>query len=128
MGDGFTVSFEGDHIRVNSVAERNIEYATALWTEVANTCQQNNCYFVLVVSRAPAPMPVVDGYDHAELFRELGIGPRFRIAFAELNDEARVVTKFIETVLMNRGLPGRVFATEAEARQWLFAETEERNA
>ena len=112
MGDGFTVSFKGDHVRIDSNAERSFDYATALWTEVAKTCQENNCFAVLAVSNAPGPMPVVDGYDHAELFRGLGIGHNYRIAFAELNDEARPATEFVETVLKNRGLPGNVFANE----------------
>jgi len=126
--DGITVSFKGDHVRADSTAERSLAYGTALWSEVAKICQENDCYSVLAISKAPAPMPILDGYDHAELFRELDIGPRYRIAFAELNDEARVVTKFVETVLMNRGLPGRVFATEKDAREWLFAETEDQSS
>lgn len=43
-----------------------------------------------------------------------------RIAIAELNDDARDATLFVETVLFNRGLPGKVFCTEEEARRWLF--------
>ena len=69
----------------------------------------------------------MDGYDHADLVLELGIGSRYKIAFAELNDEARPATEFVETVLMNRGLPGKLFATEKEAREWLFAEAEDQS-
>ena len=124
MGDGFTVSFPEDHVRVDSYGERNLKYATALWTEVAKVCKEHDCYYVLGVSNAPGPMPITDGYDHADLFRGLGIVQKYRIAWAELNDEARVATEFVETVLNNRGLPGKVFANEEDARQWLFSKNE----
>lgn len=124
MDKGFTVTFQGDHIRIDSVAERSIDYARALWTEVAEMCKKHDCYFVLGVSNAPGPMPTIDGFEHAELFRELEIHGKYRIAFAELNDDARDATLFVETVLFNRGLPGRAFGTEEEARQWLFSESD----
>ena len=44
-----------------------------------------------------------------------------RIAFAKPNDDARDATLFVETVLFNRGLPGKVFCAEEEARRWLFS-------
>jgi hypothetical protein len=124
MTKGFTVTFQGDHIRIDSVAERSFDYARALWTEVVEMCKKHDCYFVLGVSNAPGPMPTTDGYDHAELFQKLEIDEKYRIAFAELNDDARDATRFVETVMINRGLPGRAFCTEEEARQWLFSESE----
>ena len=124
MDKGFTVSFQGDHIRVDSVAERSIDYARSLWTEVVEICKKHDCYFVLGVSNAPGPMPTMDGYEHAELFRELEMFGKYRIAFAELSDDAREATLFVETVLRNRGLSGKVFCTEEEARRWLFSESD----
>lgn len=117
---GFTVSFEGDHVRVGSYGDRSIGYARAMWTEVVRACREHDCYVVLGVSRAPQPMPILDGYEHPEIFNELGIDSRYRIAYAELNDEARSAARFVDDVLFNRGLPGRVFASEEEAREWLF--------
>lgn len=123
MGNQFKVNFQGDHIRVDTDDERSLENSTALWTEVANSCTQHDCYRVLAVSNAPGPMPIMDGFAHADLFRELKIDGKFRIAWAELNDDARDATLFVETVLFNRGLPGKVFAREEEARNWLFADS-----
>jgi len=127
MDKGFTVTFQGDHIRLDSVAERSIAYARALWTEVAEMCKKHDCYFVLGVSNAPGPMPTMDGYEHAELFLELEIDGKYRIAFAELNEDAIGATRFVETVMANRGLPGRAFSTEEEARQWLFSDSDPAN-
>ena len=66
-------------------------------------------------------MEAIEGYDHARLFEELGIDDRYRIAWVEFNDEARDMTLFVETVLINRGLPGRLFSSEADARAWLLS-------
>ena len=57
------------------------------------------------------------------MFRDLGIYGQFRIAWVERNPEAKDAVKFAETVLYNRGLPGKVFDDEDEARQWLLAES-----
>ncbi len=70
-------------------------------------------------------MPTIDGYDHAEMFRELGITGEFRIAWAELSDDAREATRFVETVLSNRGMPGKLFSSEEDARRWLFSKTDD---
>ncbi len=66
-------------------------------------------------------MPVLDGYRHADLFRKLGIGRKYKIAWVELNEDAKDATYFIDTVLFNRGLPGRLFDTVLEATEWLLA-------
>jgi len=54
------------------------------------------------------------------IFRELGIGQHYRIAWVETVEESRDLVEFVSTVLANRGLPGRLFETETEARQWLL--------
>ena len=127
MENRFTVTFQGDHVRIDTDAEKNLEYATSLWTVVTRVCGEHDCYNVLAVSNAPGPMPVFDGLSHADLFRELRIDHRFRIAWAELNDDARDATRFTETVLFNRGLSAgniEVFACEQDAREWLLSNAE----
>lgn len=120
MSNQYAVTFEGDHVKIIAGGKKNLSYATALWPEIAETCRKHDCYQVLGISDAESPMPTIDGYDHAELFQQSGIDGRFRIAWAKLNDSARDATHFVETVLANRGFPGKVFSTEEEARQWLF--------
>jgi len=127
MDSRFTVTFQGDHVRIDTDAEKNLEYATALWTEVLKVCEKYDCYDVLAVSNAPGPMPVLDGFEHARLFRDLHIDERYRIAWAELNDDARDATRFTETVLFNRGLSVgniEVFALEQDAIVWLLSNSE----
>lgn len=117
----FTVAYEGDHVLVASNDQHSIEYARALWAGIVEACIAHDCYRVLAISTTPQPLPILEGYEHAELFRELGIDSRYRIAWAELGYDARKALGFVEDVLINRGLPGRLFASEEEARAWLFS-------
>ena len=63
----------------------------------------------------------MEGYEHANLFEQLGIDTRYRIAWVEKNPEAYHAAYFIETVLFNRGFPGRIFLDVAEAKEWLLS-------
>lgn len=120
MTDTMTITFEGDHIRAESRAEKSIEWARKLWTAIVEACEANDCYKILGISESLTVMPILDGFDHVELFRELGINTKYRIAWVELNPEAVKTVKFVDAALFNRMLPGRSFKTEDEARKWLF--------
>jgi len=115
-----TITFEGDHIRAESRAEKSIEWAREFWPDVIETCRANDCYNILGISESISVMPVLDGYEHVNLFRDLGIDSKYRIAWVELNAAAHDTVSFVDTALFNRGLPGRLFSSEAEAREWLF--------
>lgn len=122
MDANFTISFEGDHIKVLSDGDKNLEFATGLWSAVADACKEHDCFKVLGIADSTSPMPVVEGYQHAELFRKLGITRNYRVAWVELNQDAKDATYFIETVLFNRGLPGRLFDSVAAAIDWLLSD------
>lgn len=120
-----TITFEGDHVKAVTQGRKNIDIARLLWTGIATACQEHNCFKVLVLSHAGNPMPLLDGYAHAELFRELGLTAKYRIALVEFDDDIREsATHFAETVLFNRGLPGRLFAHEEDARKYLFEDSD----
>lgn len=115
-----TISFEGDHIRAESHAEKSIEWSRKFWGAVVKECVANDCYKVLGISESITVMPIMDGFDHVALFRELGINTKYRIAWVELNPAAVKTVKFVDAALFNRLLPGRLFETEGAARNWLF--------
>ena len=120
MKNSLTVTFEGDHILVLSDGDKDMDYAENLWSQVVSVCEENNCFNVLGIARTTTPQEALDGYDHARLFRRLGIDNRYRIAWVELEPDAIDMASFIETVLVSRGLCGRVFSNEAKAREWLL--------
>jgi hypothetical protein len=122
MTDAMTITFEGDHVRAESCAEKSIAWARTLWTAIAEVCVENDCYKVLGISESLTVMPIQDGFDHVALFRELGINTKYRIAWIELNPAAIKTVRFVDAALFNRMLPGRLFNTEAEARKWLLSD------
>ncbi|MGI9204442.1 MAG: hypothetical protein ACR2Q3_10555 [Woeseiaceae bacterium] len=119
MLNDFEVTFEGDYVRVVSNGEKDLEFATKVWTEAVRVCEANQCYRVFGLASTTTPMEALDAYDHGRLFRDLGLDSRFRVAWVETNPEAVDITSFIETVLFNRGLPGKLFDNESEALDWL---------
>lgn len=83
-------------------------------------CQKHSCFNVLGIANTITPLDVFEGFDHAGLFRALDIGHHYRIAWVELNLDAVDIASFIETVLINRGLPGQLFSSVSEAKKWLL--------
>ncbi len=114
------VTFEGDHVRVISDGEKDRYFQERLWDEVAAVCEQHDCYRVLGIAHTTVPPEVVDGYDTARMMRERNITQKYRIAWVEYDEDALEVIEFVETVLINRGLPGRLFPDETAAKAWLF--------
>ena len=114
------ITFEGDHIRAESRSEKSIEWSRTFWSAVLEACLENDCYKVLGISESLTIMPIMDGFDHVELFRELGINTKYRIAWVELNPDALKTVRFVDAALFNRLLPGRLLKTEEEAKKWLF--------
>lgn len=122
MQNSIEVTFEGDHVKVLADGDKDHSYIDTLWRAAIAACEENNCFRVLGIANTTTPVEIVDGYDLPTLFRELGVDSRYRIAWVEKNEDARDVIDFIATVLANRGLPGRVFDTEAEASSWLLSD------
>ncbi len=120
MENTLEISFEGDHVLVIAEGDKDYRYMDRLWREVVLVCEQHECYNVLGLANTSTPVEAVDGYDLPGIFRELGIGQHYRIAWVEKDEDARGTIEFVATVLSNRGLPGRSFDTEAEAREWLL--------
>lgn len=118
----FIVTFKDDHVEALCDSEFNIEYARRLWPAITDACNKHNCYFVLGVSGQTAPLRAIDGYEHADLFDQLGIRGAYRIAWVEPNPDNFDALKFVETVLFNRSLaPAKVFRDVDDAKTWLFS-------
>ena len=121
MDNEFIITFEGDYIKVHSNGDKDLEFSTRQWTAVVEACRAHDCFRVLGIGNTTKPQETMDGFEHARLWRELGIDSKYRIAWVELNPEAVDAVYFIETVLYNRGLRVRLFPTEDEAKDWLLS-------
>jgi len=114
------VTFEGDHVHVITDGDKDYRFMDKMWRETVAVCEQHDCYNILGIGNSSTPVEAVEGYELPALFRELNIDQRYRIAWVELDDDARDTIAFVQTVLANRGLPGLLFETETEAREWLL--------
>ena len=118
----YTITFEGDHLRAEIEAEKSIAWAQQFWGDIVEACKKHNSYNVLGLSYSMTPMPFLDAYDHIQMFRELGIDSKYRIAYVELNPQAVEIVRYVSDAFFNRGIPARLFDTEDEARAWLFGD------
>lgn len=116
--------FTGDYVEARSIGDKSYQTAVALWNEILKVCDEHNCYKVLGVGSSTSKgMPTMAAMQHEQLFKDFAITRKYKIAWVELNKEAVGSIKFLETVLLNRGLlNGMLFSTVEEARQWLLDE------
>jgi hypothetical protein len=124
MDGRFEIVFKNQYVAVTSTGRKHIETSRSLFKALRDACEAHDCYRVLGIGESSEPMAISDAYDHADLFNEIGIDSRFRIAWVELNPVAKEPVRFIEDVLFNRSLPGRVFDNVDEARAWLLADAD----
>ncbi len=124
MTSGYQICFEGNYVEVRSDGDKDFSRASRLWADIAEACRRNGCYRVLGIANSTTPVSTLEGYDHAALFQELGVNDAYRIAWVELNPETVETYRFVETVLVNRGLPGRLFSDVDAARRWLLEESD----
>jgi len=124
MSYEMSVVFTGDDVEARSIGDKSYQTAVALWSEILKVCDENNCYKVLGVGASTSKgMSTMDAMQHEQLFMDFAITRKYKIAWVELNKEAVGSMKFLETVLLNRGLlNGMLFSTVEEARQWLLDE------
>jgi len=114
------VTFENNYVKIITNGEHNFDIAKKIWSTAVETCASHNCFKILGIANTTIPMSTVDGYNHAELFSEMGIDNKYQIAWVEKNSKVIEKYQFIETVLRNRGFPGKLFKDIKDAKNWLF--------
>lgn len=119
MLNHITVTFEGDHVLVLTDGDKDYEYLEQLWAQVCRACEKHGCFNVLGVANTSTPIEAVEAYELPRIFRENNVDDRYRIAWVEQSAEAADTVSFVASILSNRDLPGREFATVEEARRWL---------
>jgi hypothetical protein len=116
-----SVAFTGEYVLANSIGDKNYQTAVALWRQITKVCDQHRCFKVLGIAESTTAMPIMDSMNHAQLFKDFEITNKYRIAWVELNEKALGNLKFLEMVLLNRGmLNGKAFDNVEEAKQWLL--------
>lgn len=122
MISNLDIKFKGDFLFVQVTAEDDYQTSVEFFTKLAKACEEYECKNILVISNS-TPLDTIDAFDHAKIISDVGLTLSHRIAWVELNPEAREMDKFIENVLANRALiQVRIFSDEAEARKWLLGD------
>lgn len=123
MGYEMSVTCKGDYVEAHSNGEKSYHSAESLWHEITRVCNEHGCYRVLGIAHSVKSMPTMDAMKHEQLFKDFAITRKYKIAWVELNKEAQGGTKFLETVLLNRGLlNGKLFNDVATAKEWLLGD------
>lgn len=120
MKNSFTVNYKKDFVLIVSNGEKTIEFAREVIATAVKVCTTNSNYQILGISNTTKPVSLWEGYQYHEIFKEAGISYAYKIAWVEENSEFIDIYRFIETVLINRGLPGKVFTDTNEAKHWLL--------
>lgn len=123
MSYEMSVICKDGYVEAHSVGDKNYQTAVALWKEITRVCEEHHCYKVLGIGESTTAMPTMDSMQHPQLFKDFAVTWRYKIAWVELNKDAVGSVKFLETVLLNRGVVnGKLFSNVEEARQWLTEE------
>lgn len=120
MNYEISVTFEGDHVLVLSSGEKDYTVVEEIWAKTSRVCETHQCFSVLGIANTSQPIEAVESYEIPAVFRRYNIDRRYRVAWVELNPEGVDVIDLAANILANRDLPGRLFATVDEAREWLL--------
>jgi len=94
-----------------------------LWAAIAEACKSYDCYDILGTSDLDRPFSMITAFTHHEIFSDVGITLKHRVAWVDLNGKSDDILKFTESVLVNRSkLNGGLFVSVDEARKWLYEE------
>lgn len=114
------ITFESNFIQIISNGDKSYASSAKIWPTAIKVCEENNCFKILGIATTTKPPSTIDSFNHSELFHELKIDHKFRIAWVEINSDAYEGIKFIENVLVNRGIDVKLFSEIDEAKTWLF--------
>lgn len=106
------------HARVTSEKD-SAEISISFWKEIAAECKKHGYKKVLVEENIKNNVSESDMYEIIPVFTELF--QSVIIAFYDHQINHYDLNKFGETLVLNRGVIGRVFDDIEKARQWLLS-------
>ena len=123
MCDEVVIEHKGDYIHVRQYGRDSYEISLDLWRRVVAACEEHQCFNILGENLSTESISRMDAYDHDKIFEAAGVTMRHRIAWVHHDAGTIEPTRFVETVLKNRGLAnGYLFANVEEAKRWLLGE------
>ena len=120
MSYEMNVTFNGEFLYVEVTGEDSYDSSLEFYTELSAACKKYDCQMILVKSNV-TPLKTMDAYNQKDILIDSGFTYSHRIAWIELNPEAKKMDDFVENVLMNRRvIQAKVFSHESDAKQWLL--------
>ena len=120
MAFRFDISHRDDLIEVQVFGVLDEQAIHELWAAIVKACDDHDCYHVLGISDLDRPFSTVEAFGHIQVFKDVGVSWRHRIAWVAKDVNSEDVLRFTETLLVNRGLVnGAVFDSVEEAKAWL---------
>jgi hypothetical protein len=116
------ITFKGKYIEIISNGEKSYQSSLRLWASALKVSKENKCYKVLGIATSSQAPSTIDSYKHAELLHNFKVDYKYKIAWVELNPEEFEGIKFLENVLVNRGMNVKLFEDVETAKTWLFNE------
>ncbi len=120
QGPGFRICFDDEPGFLRAFVfdgTDSLEVSLAMWRMLAAECESTNSKRLLVVDalRSTLDLPGIEAVIDAISTMSVA---ELRVAFVELRDDIQGA-EFGEILCLERGIMGRAFSHEAEARHWL---------
>jgi hypothetical protein len=115
-----TITANADFLHAVVTGSNDADTVARYLEELRRECIARRCYRLLIEERLEGPrLSTFPVYKVVSEGSERARGLLHAIAFVDVNAEGHLM-EFAETVAVNRGLPIAMFATVAEAREWLL--------
>lgn len=108
-----------NYIHAIVTGQNTAEAVVQYMTDIQSECEKQDCYRVLIEENLEGPR-----LGEMEIFNLISKGSSTALGFFELlayvdENQQFEISKFAETVAVNRGIPVAVFSSVADARNWL---------
>lgn len=120
MINTISITYKNNYVEAISDGAKNIEFVYKLWNEIIRTCKEHKCFNILGIANTTSPVTINESIKHVELFKNLGLTDKYRIAWVELNPVHRKTTVLIESILSSHGVNCKTFTEVADAKEWIF--------
>jgi hypothetical protein len=114
-----TITEKPTYLHAVVTGENTKENVAAYLEEVLRECGTRGCFRILIEERLEGPrLGTADVFALASEGSARALGAMKAIAYVDVNAQGGLM-RFAETVAVNRAVPVTVFATVAEAEEWL---------
>lgn len=125
MNYSLTVEDRQTYLHFRVTGTNSVEVVRRYMFEIYTACVERRCSTILIEENLDGPgLGLTDIYNVVAEGSQRKSMPVLRVAYVDLNPAHSATNlEFARTVALNRGLEVMVFATVAEAEQWLDSAT-----